>query len=65
MGVVGAFPFAAINRRLTWALTWQGMESSTMKLTAMVADDPDRRPHLQLTVFSRVSGGGPTGSSTC
>jgi tripartite ATP-independent transporter DctM subunit len=36
MGVVGAFVLAAINRRLTWALTWQGMES-TMKLTAMVA----------------------------
>jgi tripartite ATP-independent transporter DctM subunit len=36
MGVVGAFVLAAINRRLTWDLTWQGMDS-TMRLTAMVA----------------------------
>ncbi len=36
MGVVGAFILAAINRRLTWDLTWQGMDS-TMRLTAMVA----------------------------
>jgi tripartite ATP-independent transporter DctM subunit len=36
MGVVGAFILAAMNRRLTWDLTWQGM-SSTMRLTAMVA----------------------------
>ncbi|MFM9974888.1 MAG: TRAP transporter large permease subunit [Beijerinckiaceae bacterium] len=36
MGVVGAFALAAINRRLTWDLTWQGMDS-TMRLTAMVA----------------------------
>ena len=35
MGAVGAIVLAAINRRLTWPLVWQGMES-TMKITAMV-----------------------------
>ncbi|MEP7241819.1 MAG: TRAP transporter large permease subunit [Devosia sp.] len=35
MGVVGALLLAAINRRLSWGLLWQGMVS-TMKLTAMV-----------------------------
>ncbi len=35
MGVVGALLLAAINRRLTWPLLWEGMVS-TMKLTAMV-----------------------------
>lgn len=35
MGVVGAMIIAAIARRLTWDLVYQGMES-TMKLTAMV-----------------------------
>ena len=35
MGVVGAMVIAAIARRLTWDLIYQGMES-TMKLTAMV-----------------------------
>jgi tripartite ATP-independent transporter DctM subunit len=35
MGVVGAMLLAAFNRRLTWALTWEGMVS-TMRLTAMV-----------------------------
>jgi tripartite ATP-independent transporter DctM subunit len=35
MGVVGALALAAINRRLTWPLLWEGM-LSTMKLTAMV-----------------------------
>ena len=35
MGVVGALILAAINRRLTWPLLWEGMVA-TMKLTAMV-----------------------------
>ena len=35
MGVVGALVLAAINRRLTWQLLWQGMET-TMKITAFV-----------------------------
>jgi tripartite ATP-independent transporter DctM subunit len=35
MGVVGAMGLAALNRRLSWKLVWQGM-FSTMKLTAMV-----------------------------
>ena len=35
MGVVGAMLLAAINRRLTWPLVWEGMVS-TMKLTSMV-----------------------------
>jgi tripartite ATP-independent transporter DctM subunit len=35
MGVVGAMLLAAINRRLTWALTWSGM-NTTLRLTAMV-----------------------------
>jgi tripartite ATP-independent transporter DctM subunit len=35
LGVVGALLLAAFNRRLTWALLYQGM-STTMRLTAMV-----------------------------
>ena len=35
MGAVGAIGLAAINRRLTWTLVRQGMES-TMRITAMV-----------------------------
>lgn len=35
MGVVGALVLAALNRRLTWELLWQGMET-TMKITAFV-----------------------------
>lgn len=35
MGVVGAMLLARINRRLTWALVYEGM-NSTMRLTAMV-----------------------------
>jgi tripartite ATP-independent transporter DctM subunit len=35
MGVVGALILAAINRRLSWALTWEAMVG-TMRLTAMV-----------------------------
>ena len=35
MGVVGALVLAAINRRLTWPLLWQGMET-TMRITAFV-----------------------------
>jgi tripartite ATP-independent transporter DctM subunit len=35
MGAVGALILAAINRRLTWTLVRQGMES-TMRITAMV-----------------------------
>jgi tripartite ATP-independent transporter DctM subunit len=35
MGVVGALVLAAINRRLTWSLLWQGMET-TMRITAFV-----------------------------
>ncbi|MBP7780413.1 MAG: TRAP transporter large permease subunit [Burkholderiaceae bacterium] len=35
MGVVGALILAAINRRLSWALTWEAMQG-TMRLTAMV-----------------------------
>jgi tripartite ATP-independent transporter DctM subunit len=35
MGAVGAIVLAAIHRRLTWNLLWQGMDS-TMRLTAMV-----------------------------
>ena len=35
MGAVGAMAIAAIHRRLTWPLVWQGMQS-TMRLTAMV-----------------------------
>jgi tripartite ATP-independent transporter DctM subunit len=35
MGVIGAFVLAALNRRLTWALTWSGM-GTTMRITSMV-----------------------------
>jgi tripartite ATP-independent transporter DctM subunit len=35
MGVLGAFFLAWMNRRLTWALTYQGM-ATTMRITAMV-----------------------------
>ncbi len=35
MGVVGALLLAALNRRLTWPLLYEGM-SSTMRITAMV-----------------------------
>ena len=35
MGVVGALILAVMNRRLTWALTWEAMQG-TMRLTAMV-----------------------------
>jgi tripartite ATP-independent transporter DctM subunit len=35
MGVVGAVILAWFNRRLSWALMWEGM-TSTMRLTAMV-----------------------------
>ncbi len=35
MGVVGAFALAALNRRLNWKLTYQGMQT-TMRITAMV-----------------------------
>ncbi len=35
MGAVGAIALAAMHRRLTWDLLWQGMES-TMRLNAMV-----------------------------
>ncbi len=35
MGVVGALLLAAVNRRLTWKVTFQSMER-TMRLTAMV-----------------------------
>jgi tripartite ATP-independent transporter DctM subunit len=35
MGVVGALILAALNRRLTWPLLWQGMET-TMRITAFV-----------------------------
>lgn len=35
LGVVGALLLAIANRRLTWALTWQGMHT-TMRITAMV-----------------------------
>jgi tripartite ATP-independent transporter DctM subunit len=35
MGAVGAIALAALHRRLTWDLLWQGM-SSTMRITAMV-----------------------------
>ncbi|MBV8030843.1 MAG: TRAP transporter large permease subunit [Betaproteobacteria bacterium] len=35
MGAVGAIILAAIHRRLTWNLLWQGMDS-TMRITAMV-----------------------------
>ena len=35
MGAVGAIGLAALYRRLTWSLLWQGMDS-TMRLTAMV-----------------------------
>jgi tripartite ATP-independent transporter DctM subunit len=35
MGVAGAMILAAINRRLTWELTWSSM-NTTMRLTAMV-----------------------------
>jgi tripartite ATP-independent transporter DctM subunit len=35
MGAVGAIALAAMQRRLTWSLLWQGM-SSTMRITAMV-----------------------------
>ena len=34
MGALGAIGLAAMRRRLTWALVWEGMES-TLKLTAM------------------------------
>jgi tripartite ATP-independent transporter DctM subunit len=35
MGAVGAVALAAVQRRLTWDLLWQGM-GSTMRITAMV-----------------------------
>lgn len=35
LGVVGAMVLAALNRRLTWPLTWEAMKG-TMRLTAMV-----------------------------
>jgi tripartite ATP-independent transporter DctM subunit len=35
MGAVGALVLAAMHKRLTWALMWQGM-TSTARLTAMV-----------------------------
>jgi tripartite ATP-independent transporter DctM subunit len=35
MGAVGAMALAALHRRLTWPLLWQGMDS-TMRITAMV-----------------------------
>jgi tripartite ATP-independent transporter DctM subunit len=35
MGAVGAIGLAALHRRLTWDLLWQGM-NSTMRITAMV-----------------------------
>ncbi|HXC38462.1 MAG TPA: TRAP transporter large permease subunit, partial [Burkholderiales bacterium] len=35
MGAVGAIALAALHRRLSWNLLWQGMES-TMRITAMV-----------------------------
>jgi tripartite ATP-independent transporter DctM subunit len=35
MGAVGAMVLAAMNKRLTWPLVWEGMQS-TMRLTAMV-----------------------------
>lgn len=35
LGAIGAVLLAALHRRLTWKLLWQGM-SSTMRLTAMV-----------------------------
>ncbi len=35
MGAVGAIVLAAMHRRLTWKLVWQGMES-TARITAMV-----------------------------
>jgi tripartite ATP-independent transporter DctM subunit len=35
MGAVGALVLAALHRRLTWDLLWQGM-SSTMRITSMV-----------------------------
>jgi tripartite ATP-independent transporter DctM subunit len=35
MGAVGSMVLAALHRRLTWKLTWQGMET-TMRITAMV-----------------------------
>jgi tripartite ATP-independent transporter DctM subunit len=35
MGAVGAMIIAAMHRRLTWPLVWQGMQS-TMRITAMV-----------------------------
>ncbi len=35
MGAVGAIALAAMHRRLTWSLMWQGMDS-TMRITAMV-----------------------------
>jgi tripartite ATP-independent transporter DctM subunit len=35
MGVVGGLVIAAMNRRLTWPLLWQGMDT-TMRITAFV-----------------------------
>ncbi len=35
MGAVGAIVLAALHRRLSWKLIWEGMES-TMRITAMV-----------------------------
>ena len=35
MGAVGAMALAAMHRRLTWKLVWEGMET-TMRITAMV-----------------------------
>jgi tripartite ATP-independent transporter DctM subunit len=35
MGAVGAMVLAALQRRLTWSLVWEGMET-TMRITSMV-----------------------------
>jgi len=35
MGAVGAMALAALHRRLTWPLVWQGMQT-TMRITSMV-----------------------------
>ena len=35
LGAIGALLLAALHRRLSWKLVWQGMDS-TMRLTAMV-----------------------------
>jgi TRAP-type mannitol/chloroaromatic compound transport system permease large subunit len=43
--VVGALVLAAMNRRLTWPLLWQGMET-TMRITAFVGQGARRRGPL-------------------